>query len=60
MRLAPFACTLCGSRHWPDPDSKCPLCQPSDYDPEDRRRYAEPDPDRECDDYEAQAMMDET
>ena len=21
-----FACTRCGSRHWPDPDSSCPLC----------------------------------
>lgn len=21
-----FACTLCGGRHWPDPDSSCPLC----------------------------------
>ncbi len=21
-----FACTRCGSRQWPDPDSSCPLC----------------------------------
>jgi hypothetical protein len=21
-----FACSRCGSRHWPDPDSSCPLC----------------------------------
>lgn len=58
MRSALFACSACGSRHWPDPDSSCPLCQPSDYDPEDRWKY-EPDPDRERDDYEARAMMDE-
>ena len=58
MRLAQFACSLCGSRHWPDPDSECQLCQPSNYDPEDRWKY-EPDPDHERDDYEAQAMIDE-
>ena len=58
MRLAQFSCSLCGSRHWPDPESDCPLCQPSEYDPEDRRKY-DPDPDRERDDYEAQAMMNE-
>lgn len=22
-----FACARCGSRHWPDPDSSCPLCR---------------------------------
>ena len=22
-----FACTRCGSRNWPDPDSSCPLCR---------------------------------
>jgi hypothetical protein len=27
-----WPCTLCGSRHWPDPDSSCPLCRD---DPED-------------------------
>ena len=42
MRLSPFACSLCGSRFWPDPDSSCELCQPH-YDPETRRRYADPD-----------------
>lgn len=42
MRAAPFACSACGSRYWPDPDSSCELCQPSGYDPEDRRRYTEP------------------
>lgn len=21
-----WPCTLCGSRHWPDPESSCPLC----------------------------------
>jgi hypothetical protein len=39
MRAAPFACSACGSRYWPDPDSSCELCQPSDYDPEYRWRY---------------------
>jgi len=43
MRLAPFACSACGSRYWPDPDSSCELCQPSTDDHEHRRRYAEPD-----------------
>ena len=43
MRPAPFACSACGSRYWPDPDSPCEFCRPSDYDPNDRRRYAESD-----------------
>jgi hypothetical protein len=37
MKTAPFACTLCGSRWWPDCKTSCPACQPSythdpDYD----------------------------
>jgi rubrerythrin len=33
--LAPFACSLCGSRYWPDPHSSCPLCQPRHQEPEE-------------------------
>lgn len=38
-----FPCTLCGSRDWPNPDSDCELCQPTDRATDD-----EPDlrPDR--------------
>lgn len=28
-----FACTRCGSRHWPDPDSSCPLCNDGREEP---------------------------
>jgi hypothetical protein len=28
-----FACTRCGSRHWPDPDSSCPLCRDDREEP---------------------------
>jgi hypothetical protein len=40
-----FACSRCGSRQWPDPDSSCPLCNDtpesareplSDYERADR------------------------
>jgi hypothetical protein len=38
MSKAPWACSECGSRYWPDPDSNCESCQPSrqrdpEYDP---------------------------
>jgi hypothetical protein len=51
MKPAPFACSRCGSRWWPDPDSSCPACQPShthdpDYDelPPDPYDEIEPEP----------------
>jgi len=28
-----FACTRCGSRYWPDPDSSCPLCRDDREEP---------------------------
>jgi hypothetical protein len=28
-----FACSRCGSRHWPDPDSSCPLCNDGREEP---------------------------
>lgn len=28
-----FACTRCGSRHWPDPESSCPLCNDGREEP---------------------------
>jgi len=28
-----FACTRCGSRHWPDPESSCPLCNDEREEP---------------------------
>ena len=28
-----FACTRCGSRNWPDPDSSCPLCNDGREEP---------------------------
>lgn len=28
-----FACTRCGSRQWPDPDSSCPLCNDGREEP---------------------------
>lgn len=28
-----FACTRCGSRHWSDPDSSCPLCNDGREEP---------------------------
>ena len=30
QRLAAFSCTMCGSWHWPDPASRCPLCRGDD------------------------------
>jgi hypothetical protein len=51
MKPAPFACSRCGSRWWPDPDSSCPACLPShthdpDYDelPPDPYDEIEPEP----------------
>jgi hypothetical protein len=44
-----FACTRCGSRQWPDPESSCPLCNDtpeaadeplSDYERADRDAVA--------------------
>ena len=58
MNAAPFACSLCGSRYWPDPDSSCPLCQPIDYEPDDRRRYCEAEAWEEW--IDAQNLMEET
>ena len=50
--MAPFslnhACTLCGSREWPDPESACSLCygEPDeddrDHDSHNDERYDEP------------------
>ena len=59
MRLAPFACSACGSRYWPDPDSSCELCQPS-YEPEDRRRYCEVEAWEEWNDTENMMREEET
>ena len=28
-----FACTRCGSRQWPNPDSSCPLCNDGREEP---------------------------
>ena len=28
-----FACTRCGSRHWPDTESSCPLCNDGREEP---------------------------
>jgi len=28
-----FACTRCGSRQWPDPESSCPLCNDGREEP---------------------------
>ena len=28
-----FACSRCGSRHWPDPESFCPLCNDGREEP---------------------------
>lgn len=28
-----FACSRCGSRQWPDPDSSCPLCRDDREEP---------------------------
>jgi hypothetical protein len=28
-----FACSRCGSRHWPDPESSCPLCNDEREEP---------------------------
>jgi len=28
-----FACSRCGSRHWPDPDSSCTLCNDGREEP---------------------------
>jgi hypothetical protein len=60
VRLAPFACSACGSRYWPDPDSSCELCQPSDYAPEDRRRYCEVEAWEEWNDTETMMREEET
>lgn len=33
-----WACSLCGSRNWPNPDSHCPLCagdSKEDFDDDD-------------------------
>tara|TARA_R110000868_G_scaffold80542_4_gene228829 strand:+ start:698 stop:1084 length:387 start_codon:yes stop_codon:yes gene_type:complete len=31
-----WPCTLCGSRHWPDPDSSCALCNDGSKNPDER------------------------
>jgi len=31
-----WSCTLCGSCHWPDSDSSCPLCNDGGGNPEER------------------------
>ena len=31
--LAPWACTACGSRDWPNPHSTCPLCREDEEEP---------------------------
>jgi len=59
MRLAPFACSACGSRYWPDPDSSCELCQPSTDDHEHRRRYCEVEAWEEWNDTEAMMREEE-
>jgi hypothetical protein len=49
MSKAPWACSLCGSRDWPNTYTRCPACygepdepEPEDYEPEDY----EPEPEQ--------------